>query len=144
MTNLLDATAPAWWGAVLSTILAAIKVWEFWQNRFRVEIDGSFPSAPYENEIRIRNLSPKPLLLVHWEVFYGLGFWPFRKEEKHICDAIDVNASDATIASVSTHSLTFTNEWYFSTDRDDLQGRSVYIRLHFAGKRPIQCKLYPF
>lgn len=143
MTNLPDATAPAWWGAVLSTVLAAVKGWEIWRDRFRVEVGGSFTSAPdIGNEVRIRNLSPKPLILVHWEVFYGSGVWPFRKETS-ICER-DYDAGDSTIAPVSTHTLAFVDESYFSTSYDRLKGRSVYIRLHIAGRGTIRRKLYPF
>lgn len=130
-------------GAVLSTILAAVKGWELWRDRFRIEVGGSFTSAPdIGNEVRIRNLSLKPLILVHWEVFYGSGIWPFRKETS-ICDR-DYDASDATIAPASTHTLTFAGESYFSTSHDRLKGRSVYIRLHIAGRGTIRRKLYPF
>jgi len=143
MSNLPYATIPAWWGAVLSTILAAIKGWELWRNRFRVEIGGGFTSAPdIGNEVRIRNLSPNPLILVHWEVFYGSGFWPFRKEIS-LRDR-DYDASDTTIAPVSTYTLTFADESYFSINPNRLKGRSVFIRLHIAGRGAILRKLYPF
>lgn len=143
LKHLPEAAAPAWWGAVLSTILAAIKGWELWRDRFRVEIGASFTSAPdIGNEVRIRNLSPKPLILVHWEVFHGSGFWLSRKETS-ICGR-DYDAGDATIAPASTHTLTFADELYFSTNPDRLKGRSVYIRLHVAGRGTLRRKLYPF
>jgi len=140
--SLPEANAPAWWGAVLSTILAAVKGWEIWRDRFRVEIGGSFTSlSDIGNEVRIRNLSPKPLILVHWEVFYGSGFWPFRKESS-ICDR-DYDASDSAIAPASAYTLTFADGSYFSTNPDRLKGRCVYIRLHVAGRGVVRRKLYP-
>ncbi|MEQ1863548.1 MAG: hypothetical protein ABL996_02730 [Micropepsaceae bacterium] len=133
----------AWWGAVLSTIMAAIKVWELWRYRFRVEVGGSFTSAAdIGNKINILNLSPDPLILTHWEVFYGSGMWPFRRETS-ICDR-EYDANNATIASNSTYPLTFANELYFSTTPDELKGRAIYICLHIAGRRSIRRKVYPF
>lgn len=144
VSRLSDATAPAWWGAVLSTILAAVKIWELWRDRFRLEICGTFTSSPHiGNKVRIRNLSPTPLILTHWEVFYSSGIWPFRKELP-ICSK-DYDVSDSTIAPASTYSLIFDDGSYFSTDPERLKGRSVYIRLHIAGRiRAICRKLYPF
>lgn len=143
LKHLPEAAAPAWWGAALSTILAVIKGWELWRDRFRVEIGRNFTSAPeIGNTVHIRNLSPKPLILHHWDVSYGSGFWPFRKET-FICDR-DYDAGDTTIAPVSTYTLNFTDESYFSTTPDRLKGRAVYLRLHVAGKGTIRRKLYPF
>lgn len=70
----------AWWGAGLSTVLALIKTWEFWRERFQVEVSGTFTGLPeIGNEVRIRNLSHRTFILVYWELLYGAGRWPIRR-----------------------------------------------------------------
>lgn len=143
VNSLPSAAAPAWWGAVLSTILAAIKGFELWRDRFRIEVGATFTSAPdIGNEIRIRNISPKPLILVHWEVFYTKGIWPFRKETP--IEEREYDVGDSTIAPYSTHSLNFVDQTYFSTSHNILKGRRIFIRLHIAGRGSLSRKVYPF
>ena len=106
----------AWWGAILSTILAFIKIWEFiwnfWKNRFRLDIDVKFtPPSVSGNEIIIRNSSPYSILLKNWEVFYGSGRWPFRKELTVCCK--HYGNHDITIAPISSFVITCNNESYF-------------------------------
>ena len=141
LAHLSSATAPAWWGAILSTLLALIKVWELWRDRFRVEIDGCFStSQEIGHEICVRNLSPKPIIMTHWEIFYGSGIWLFRKE--HSFQTKDYDTNDTTIAPYSTHLLSFRDENYFSIAAKVLKGRPIYIRIYIAGRQNIHCKIY--
>jgi hypothetical protein len=139
----LPATAPAWWGAFLSSGLAVIKGWELWRDRFRLDVAGAFTSDPQiGNDIKIRNLSTKPLLVTHWEVFYCSGSWPFRKESA--ISSQDYDSGDFTVAPVTTHTLTFAEESYFSTATAHLKERSVCVRIHIAGRGTFRRTLYPF
>lgn len=143
LTKLPDATVPAWLGFALSTILAAVKVWELWQGRFKVEVSGSFTSAPdIGNTIYIRNLSPFPVILTHWQVYLARRLWLFSKKE--VVSDREFDAGDRTIEKFSSHTMQFANEEYFSTAHKRLNGRSVYIELHFAGRRPVRRRIYPF
>lgn len=70
----------AWWGACLSTILAVVKLWELWRDRFRISVSYHFTSDPeLGNEIFIRNLAQHPIILSHWEVLLVSRHPPFRK-----------------------------------------------------------------
>lgn len=66
---------PAWWGAGLSTLLALIKIWEIWKDRFRIEInflDDSDETAYYfYEEINIFNFHSKPIFLERWDILIG-------------------------------------------------------------------------
>jgi hypothetical protein len=138
--NLPDATIPAWLGFALSAVLAAIKIAELVRDRIRIEVGGDFASLKsVGNQIHIRNLSPKPIILVHWEVFYATKPLLFRKEQ-HVGSAEDTKGT--TIAAMSTYPLSFTEQYYFSTSVAALKGRAVFIRLYFAGRRPIVRKIY--
>lgn len=140
LSYLPNATVPAWWGAVLSTLLAVIKFWELWRDRFRIEIGSCFTTEPHiGNEVRIRNPSPNPLILTHWEIFYGSALCPISK--KSSISEREYDTEDCVITSASTHTLSFKNESYFYTNIDKLKGRTVYIKIHFAGRRVICQKL---
>jgi hypothetical protein len=59
----------AWWGAGLSTLLAVVKLFELWRDRFRVDVSYNFTgNESIGNEILIRNLSSRPLILAYWEL----------------------------------------------------------------------------
>ena len=61
----------ALWGAGLSTTLALIKIWELWSSRRRIEISYGFDGRPdVGNEIIIRNLSDKPMIVTYWELLF--------------------------------------------------------------------------
>jgi len=125
---------------MLSTILAVIKGQELWRERFRIEIGSCFTGDPdVGNKVFIRNLSLKPLILTSWEILYGSGIWPFQKETT-ICDS-NYDAGDSTITPDSTHTLAFRGESHFEFNSKKLKGRSVYIRLHIAGRKAIRRKL---
>ena len=47
----------AWWGAGLSTLLAIVKLLEFWRDRFRLEVSCNLTgSESIGNEILIRRI----------------------------------------------------------------------------------------
>lgn len=131
----------AWWGAALSTLLALVKLWELWNARFRIEVGYNFTSEPdIGNEVFIRNLSSKPIILSYWELLYGSGFLPFRKLEEFESPGPD--ASDIRIEAHSSEIFTFAEASHFAWGYKALQGRKIYMRLHVAGRRPVLKKLY--
>lgn len=103
----------AWWGAALSTLLALVKLWELWNARFRIEVGYNFTSEPdIGNEVFIRNLSSKPIILSYWELLYGSGFLPFRKLEEFESPGPD--ASDIRIEAHSSEIFTFAEASHFA------------------------------
>jgi hypothetical protein len=132
----------AWWGAGLSTLLAIVKLWELWRDRFRLEIGYSFAGdETVGNSILIRNLSSRPLILSYWEVLYCSGRWPLRKFQDIACAEHD--SGDRRIEPHSTLELHFAESDYFSWGHKALKGRRIYIRLFVAGRRPILKLVYP-
>jgi hypothetical protein len=111
----------AWWGAVLSTLLAIVKLWELWRDRFRLEIGYNFTGKEEEgNTIIVRNLSGKPVILSWWEVLYVSGRWPRRKFE----DAAypDYDAGDERIEPHSSLQLHFVENNHFAWGHKALKG----------------------
>lgn len=132
----------AWWGAGLSTLLALLKLWELWRDRFRVEVGYNFAGdAEIGNAILVRNLSGKPIILSFWEVLYGSSRWPFRKFEDVAYP--DHDFGDQKIEPHSSLKLHFSEERHFSWGHKVLKGKKIFIRLHIAGRKPIIKRVYP-
>lgn len=131
----------AWWGACLSTLLAIVKLWELWRDRFRIDIGHSFTSEPeLGNEIFVRNLSANPIILEYWALHHVSGFWPFRKFSEFESPGPD--ACDIRIEPHSSQSFTFNGQYHFGWSEKSLQGRKIYMRLYIVGRRPVYKKVY--
>jgi hypothetical protein len=132
----------AWWGAGLSTLLAFVKIFELWRDRFRVDVSYNFMDINNGNEVLIRNLSNRQYILAHWELLYCSGHWPLRKFMT-IVSSDDIYDGDKQIGSNETHTLPFIGEYYFSWEPSVLNGRRIFIRLHIAGRSQILKQVYP-
>lgn len=128
----------AYWGAGLSTVLACVKLWEVWCNRFRISVSYNFTSDPHEtgNEIYIRNLAHHPIILSYWEVLLFSGRKPFRRSETLIEPEPD-EIRDVKIEAHSTHTLRFMEGNHFEWGAAALGGRKMFIRIHIAGRSPV-------
>jgi hypothetical protein len=124
------------WGAVISSALALIKIKEALGNRFKIKISYVFRSDPdYGNDISIQNLSGNSVLLDYMELFYKEnGLWPFKKTS-HIWSPED-ELIDSTITSQSSKFFHFAGGDHFTT-----KGKTVYVRLYFAGNKKIVKKV---
>lgn len=131
----------AWWGAGLSTLLALIKLFELWRDRFRIEVGYGFTDDPaMGNDILIRNLSGKPIILAYWELFYRPNIWPLEKD-CHIKSPED-SAHDIRIEPNSSTTLKFKEMDHFAWGWKVMRGRRIYIRLHVAGRRAFIKRVY--
>jgi hypothetical protein len=130
------------WGAGLSTLLAAIKVWEVWRDRHRINVAYSFATdEAIGNTITIQNLAGRPLILSYWELLYGTGTWPLWNFEAMLWP--DHDHGHQKIEAYSAYPLNFSEENHFDWRSKALKGRKIYIRLHFAGRKPIVRLVYP-
>jgi hypothetical protein len=131
----------AWWGAGLSTLLAIVKIVELWRDRFRIDVSYNFTGdVGIGNEVLIRNLSNRPLILTHWELLYCSGRWPRRSFEP--LESADFDSGDRRLEPYATHTLHFTGANYFSWGHKSLKGRRIFILLHVAGRKPILRLVY--
>jgi hypothetical protein len=142
MTHESPAVLVAWWGAGLSTLLAGIKIWEIWRDRFQLDVSHNLTSSEsIGNTIFIRNLSGRPVILGYWELLYCSGHWPNRKFQAF--EQPEHDAGDNRIEPYSTSELHFADEHHFDWGHRSLNGRRIYIRLHIAGRRPVLRLVYP-
>lgn len=131
----------AWWGAILSTVLASVKLWELWRDRFRINVGYSFSSdSEHGNEIYVRNLGSKPIIISYWQVLYGRGIWPARTYVE--VQAPGPETCDIRITPNSSTTFTFSRGRHFWWGKEELQGRKIYMRLHIAGMKPVLKKVY--
>lgn len=131
------------WGGLLSTGLAGIKVFEWWRDRDRLDISfGSSTSVEHGNQIQIRNLSSRPIIITHWELF--LAFDSKGKRDCEFVDSADYDDGDLTISAHASTQWNFCEARYFSTSGKHLRGRSIYLRLCIAGRKDLTKKLYPY
>jgi hypothetical protein len=141
MSEILDNNLIAWWGAVLSTVLALVKLWELWRDRFRIDVSYNFTGhEDMGNQIFIRNLSSKPIILEYWTIYYSKGMWPFRKLS--LIESLGEDIHDTRIDTHSSMTMNFTGQNHFAWGDNVLKGRKIYIQLYIAGKRPIFKKVY--
>lgn len=118
-------------GVVIATILSILKIFEYWNNRFQVEINTILRSAVnLGHDISIKNLSSKPILLEYMEIFTKKGKWLFG-EEKCIWSPED-SLLNTRIEPADAKVYNFSQANYFSWKTNP-----IYVRLHFAGRKPI-------
>jgi len=124
------------WGAILSSILAFIKIAEALDNRFKIGTDYMFRGDPdLGNEICIQNLSGKPVLLTYMELFYKKESWlPFKK--KYELWSPEDELLNSKIESHSSKTFNFARGDHFSTNE-----RIIYARIYFAGDKKVIVKI---
>ncbi|GGJ06727.1 hypothetical protein [Halopseudomonas pertucinogena] len=131
----------AYWGAGLSTLLALLKLWEYWQHRFRLDVSYRLTGNEYEgNQIFIRNLSDRPIILDHWELSYVKGRWFWRKLSP-IATATD--PIQLRIEPCSSATFDFREENHFGWSAAALKGRRICIKLYVVGRKPRLKTIYP-
>jgi len=131
----------AWWGAGLSTLLASGKLWKLWRDRFRVEVSYNVTgNQSIGNEVFIRNLANRPLIITHWELLYSSGRWP--RMDFAPLESAEFDTGDHRLEPYVTRTLRFKDANYFSWGYKELNGRRIFIRLHVAGRKPILRLVY--
>lgn len=129
----------AGWGAIVSTVLAAMKIREAQR---RIEVGYKFVGiVEVGNDIIIRNLSGTPFTVTYWELQFcerkHFMWIPYRTE-----DAREDN-SDIVIQGHSSKTINFSGPDYFELGKEFQENR-LYLRLQIAGKRrPKRFYVYP-
>lgn len=135
--NLSSSAILAWWGACLSTLLAGIKIWELWRDRLRLEVDYSFSYCEdVGNKIFIRNISPRSMIVTHWDLLSAPRAGFMGKSVKHICSA-DWDYEGESVKPGSTITLLFAESTFFTWPTSASKSRKILLRLYIAGRRPV-------
>jgi hypothetical protein len=137
-----DLDPLAIWGAFLSSVLAAVKIWEVWRSRTRIEFAYNLGDAEQGNEVTVFNLSATPIQITYWELLWRHRRWGRWKQSRSMEPPEYWTGRNAEGHSSAT--LKFIGDQYFDWEPRALGSDRIYIRLHIAGrKRPILRNLYP-
>lgn len=132
------------WGALLSTILATIKIYEI-KNEIG-KINGFFvkgdPSTRDSNTIRITiwNSTCGPIEIRQWQVFIASGYWPFRNFTE-VSRKPDDDYSNQRIESLEIGDINFQQKSIDIWAETEFHKKKAYIRLHLSGRRPMMRRL---
>ena len=136
-------TLLAIWGAVLSTVLASLKILEIRREWPRVTTSYSMSDAEHGgNEVIIENASKTPIMISYWELL--LQKRKFLRRETLNGRFPDEGYCNITIAAHSRHTLHFKDQQSFPWGQSTLDGSVWYLKLHIVGRsKPICLKVYP-
>ena len=129
------------WGALLSTLLVGVTLFDFWKRRFRISTTYDFADITRGNRILVTNLNGAPVTLLYWELLWLSRRWP-RLRQSRTSISPEENLSCVVIASGETHCLRFEGPNYFDWGENALNDDLIYLRLYFAGKRPLLRRIY--
>jgi len=123
----------ALWGAGLSSLLALVKAWELWSSRRKIEVSCYFDGrSDVGNDIIIRNISDKPMIITYWELSFRkkkrFKWIPYREEGPN------EDVRDICVAGHSSYNFNFSGEYYFDWGYKAFEGKRLYFILHIAGK----------
>jgi hypothetical protein len=127
--------ALALWGAVLSTVLAGIKIWEVRREGIRLTTFYRFHSDPaVGNDVIIQNLSKSPVMITFWSLHWVRRHWG----RSIIIDGRfpEEGGSNLTIAPFSQHVLSFD---YIEWGARAVHKAKLWLVLHIVGRRRLGC-----
>jgi hypothetical protein len=119
------------WGAVISTGLFIVRVWEIRRDRFRLPVTiGMGVGGPDRNVIYITNQYKNPITIEGFELY-----WAKDKKGNVGYKALETGLEqecNISIAAYATRPFVFEEEYAFSfrADRGNL-----YLKLHIAGRK---------
>ena len=124
------------WAAGLSTLLGALKILEYWDDRFRLEVDHDFPDDPNEGKkITLRNLTSNPVTIPYKELLVRRKWWFFQKYEE--VPSTNEPPYDVIIFAHSSHTFNYKDMSNFSLKSKLLAGKTIYLKIWIAGRRPL-------
>lgn len=123
------------WGAVLSTGLALLRLWELYRNYFNIDVSYNPKTG---DEIYIRNLTNRPITAEHWELQ-----WRKSQYSKPVSITMEQDFSQGRrIEPHGSITLRFDMEDYFNVPRTS-NNQKLYIKLYFVGKKwPVLKRVY--
>lgn len=127
----------ALWGAILSTGLAALRVWEFATRGPSLVSRRHFSPSPEQgNTITIENTSATPAMISYWELVWVSGRHPPFNEKRRV-GSPDARSpiKTMTIAPHSTVDLLFSGQEYFGWGAGTESMGRLFLKLHMAGRR---------
>lgn len=132
----LIAVGLAAWGAMLSTLLAVVRIWETRREGLRLSASYGFHSDPDEgNEVIVLNTSKLPVMVSYWELVWGHYSWGrFIIDEEEWKFPLTPEDMDFTVPPHSKHALRFVGGEHFEWGPSSSKRGKIYLRLHIVGR----------
>ena len=112
----------ACWGAALSTVLGLMQLSD---RRVKIHVGWEFrPNGLGGKTIEINNLSNRPVLVQHWELFALTGC--VRRKRRNIQSAADLTGS-FRVEPYDRYVLTFDEAYYFEVEDHERLYLSIYV-----------------
>ncbi|MFS0739418.1 hypothetical protein ABC365_02215 [Brevundimonas sp. 3P9-tot-E] len=130
----LNIDIVAWWGAIVATIVAAV---ELYDRLVRKPLPATSyqlsTSADRGNSITLINGTGTPIMVQHWELFWGRPKWFSLKCDRPIHEREAESHAVFVINPYSSTNWRFVGEAHFPWTIDG--ERQLYIRLRIVGRR---------
>jgi hypothetical protein len=123
------------WGAGISTILGAVKLWEsFWKDRIRLATTYSFTGQEgASDKITIVNLSAVPVQVSHWTLAWKPNLF---HRKLSVIDVTPVEGTPMfTIPPRNSHTLNFEEQSKFDWGYRSAHHRQLFLTLHIFGQK---------
>jgi hypothetical protein len=128
------------WGAVLSTALFVVKMYELTKSSFRrVKVQ---LHADYNNRVNtftILNSSSNPINICYYDIFYATA--KRSREKLYIDSGIDGDLINIHINPYEQCNLRFEEAYYFNPNSGNYQNKCLFICLHESGTSRVVTRL---
>lgn len=129
------------WGAIISTVLAAFKIWETYTERRRILVSYRFGSEDEGNDIILKNPGKTPIMIDGYELFWSK--WRFLRKRSFFEFAFPEDGPRSLIIGAHSRAVLNFSEMDYFTPYKPKKG-NLYIRLYLTGKRwPTTLCVYP-
>ena len=130
------------WGAVISTALAAVRVYEAASKQPKLVTTYSFTTDRSRgNTVSLLNVSSTPAVILHWELVRAERRVCRRRSSESIATSDDIGPY--TLGAHDVEHLRFCEEAHFAWSLDRT-GDQIYLKLILAGRRrPKWLKVWP-
>ncbi|OWU66387.1 hypothetical protein ATO2_18900 [Roseovarius sp. 22II1-1F6A] len=129
------------WAAVVSTSLAAIKIWEtFWRDRIRLAVSYSLSGERGgQHEITVANLSSVPVQISSWDLTWKPRWFAFWLKEVNVSPQYTYRFK---IMGHDSYQINFEGRNQFAWGWKIASGRQLVLELNLFGrKRPLRLRV---
>lgn len=143
MSGLTFGDGLALWGALLSTLLAALKIRETWSARRRIVVSSSLSTGPGgDHRLQLTNLSGNPILLRTWAIVPTRKFLFWRVAEGRLLYVSGRSGAAEIVAPHGQLEIMIGASWHLEWQTAEALKRPPYLQLFLEGReRPLLVRI---
>ena len=125
------------WGAFLSTVLAGIRVVEFFtKDRVRLYTSYAFRGHDsHDDEIVIANLSPVPVIVSSWELVWRPKLLWSKREPEDITPDFQDELNHFKVEGMGVYTMKFSGQHKVRWGHEIRDGRKLFLELRCFGRK---------